>query len=81
MKAYKTDDNRVVMFRPKENMKRMARSAERACLPVNILISVCFKRYLHTYCAKILYCPPLILHSKIVSNTINTQSHFIGYFC
>ena len=38
MKAYRTDDNRVVMFRPIENMKRMHRSAKRACLPVSSII-------------------------------------------
>ena len=36
MKAYRTDDNRIVMFRPMENMKRMERTAERASLPVCI---------------------------------------------
>ncbi|XP_076801955.1 branched-chain-amino-acid aminotransferase, cytosolic-like [Clavelina lepadiformis] len=33
MKAYRTEDNRIAMFRPMENMKRMERTARRACLP------------------------------------------------
>lgn len=34
MKAYKTPDGKVVMFRPEENMKRMNTSCERMCMPV-----------------------------------------------
>lgn len=33
LKAYRTKDNRVVMFRPNENMKRMNNSCERLCIP------------------------------------------------
>lgn len=33
MKAYRTKDNRVVMFRPYDNMKRFNRSAARFCMP------------------------------------------------
>nr|CAB3225222.1 branched-chain-amino-acid aminotransferase, cytosolic [Phallusia mammillata] len=33
MKAYRTVDNRIALFRPLENMKRMNRTATRACLP------------------------------------------------
>uniref|UniRef100_H2ZG12 Branched-chain-amino-acid aminotransferase n=1 Tax=Ciona savignyi TaxID=51511 RepID=H2ZG12_CIOSA len=33
MKAYRTVDNRIAMFRPMENMERMVRTAKRACLP------------------------------------------------
>ncbi|XP_078484488.1 branched-chain-amino-acid aminotransferase, cytosolic [Ciona intestinalis] len=33
MKAYRTVDNRIAMFRPMENMNRMNRTAKRACLP------------------------------------------------
>jgi branched-chain amino acid aminotransferase len=33
MKAYKTGDGRVVMFRPDQNMKRMNQSCERMCMP------------------------------------------------
>ncbi|CAK8671937.1 branched-chain-amino-acid aminotransferase, cytosolic-like [Clavelina lepadiformis] len=33
MKAFHTEDNRIAMFRPMENMKRMYMSAERSCLP------------------------------------------------
>lgn len=33
MKAYRTEDGRVVMFRPEENMKRMATSGQRLCIP------------------------------------------------
>ena len=32
MKAYKTDDGRVLMFRPWDNIKRLATSAERICM-------------------------------------------------
>lgn len=34
MKAYKGEDDRVLLFRPEENFKRMNRSAERMCMPV-----------------------------------------------
>ncbi|MDR1943335.1 MAG: branched-chain amino acid aminotransferase [Synergistaceae bacterium] len=33
LKAYKTSDGRVVMFRPDENMARMNKSCERLCIP------------------------------------------------
>lgn len=33
MKAYKTDDDRVLLFRPEENFKRLNRSAARMCMP------------------------------------------------
>ncbi|XP_022781770.1 branched-chain-amino-acid aminotransferase-like isoform X2 [Stylophora pistillata] len=33
MKAYRGDDNKIRLFRPMENMRRMNRSADRACLP------------------------------------------------
>ncbi|KAM3859273.1 branched-chain-amino-acid aminotransferase, cytosolic [Diretmus argenteus] len=33
LKAYRGDDNKVRLFRPMLNMNRMAKSAERACLP------------------------------------------------
>ena len=53
MKSYRTDDNRVVLFRPLENMKRMNRTAKRACLPVScvnvyeyyFLIFFCFQAF------------------------------------
>ena len=32
MKAHKTDDGRVLMFRPWDNIKRLATSAERICM-------------------------------------------------
>jgi branched-chain amino acid aminotransferase len=34
MKAYKTADDRVLMFRPEENALRMVQSAERMSMPV-----------------------------------------------
>ncbi len=34
MKAYRTEDGRVVLFRPQENARRFARSAERMAMPV-----------------------------------------------
>lgn len=33
LKAYRTDDNRVLLFRPEENFKRMNFSNERMCIP------------------------------------------------
>ena len=33
LKAYRTPDGKVQMFRPIENIRRMNRSAERLCLP------------------------------------------------
>lgn len=33
LKAYRTKDNRVVMFRPDENMKRLNQSCDRLCIP------------------------------------------------
>ncbi|CCF58598.1 hypothetical protein KAFR_0E04480 [Kazachstania africana CBS 2517] len=33
MKAYRTEDNKITMFRPDMNMKRMNKSAARICLP------------------------------------------------
>lgn len=33
MKAYRTAEDDVVLFRPDENMKRMSRSSERLALP------------------------------------------------
>ncbi|KAM7431193.1 branched-chain-amino-acid aminotransferase [Porites harrisoni] len=33
MKAYRGDDNKIRLFRPMENMRRLNRSADRACLP------------------------------------------------
>ena len=33
MKAYASDDGRVLMFRPEKNAQRMNRSAERMCMP------------------------------------------------
>lgn len=33
MKAYRTKDNRIVMFRPQENVKRLNNSCERLCIP------------------------------------------------
>jgi branched-chain amino acid aminotransferase len=33
MKAYRGDDDSIYLFRPEENIKRMARSAERLCMP------------------------------------------------
>lgn len=33
MKAYRTVDNKITMFRPDMNMKRMNKSAQRICLP------------------------------------------------
>ena len=33
LKAYRTPDNKITMFRPEMNMERMNRSAARACLP------------------------------------------------
>lgn len=33
MKAYRGDDNKIRLFRPIENMRRLNRSADRACLP------------------------------------------------
>ena len=41
MKAYRGDDNKIRLFRPMENMRRMNRSADRACLPVSHF-AVCF---------------------------------------
>ena len=37
MKAFKTEDGKVTLFRPEMNMKRMNSSAERLSLPVNYL--------------------------------------------
>ncbi|KAJ7390998.1 branched-chain-amino-acid aminotransferase [Desmophyllum pertusum] len=33
LKAYRGDDNKLRLFRPMENMRRLNRSADRACLP------------------------------------------------
>ncbi|TAE40305.1 MAG: branched-chain amino acid aminotransferase [Runella slithyformis] len=33
MKAYKNDDNEVLLFRPLDNLRRLNRSAERMCMP------------------------------------------------
>ena len=33
LKAYKTEDNRVLLFRPDENAKRLKSSCERLCIP------------------------------------------------
>ncbi|VBB30070.1 unnamed protein product [Acanthocheilonema viteae] len=33
MKAYRCDDNKIILFRPEKNMERMYRSAARAALP------------------------------------------------
>ena len=33
MKAYKNNDGKVVMFRPKDNLERMSRSGARLCMP------------------------------------------------
>ena len=33
LKAYRTKDNKVVMFRPDENMKRLNQSCDRLCIP------------------------------------------------
>ncbi len=33
LKAYRTPDNQIVMFRPDENMKRMAATGTRMCIP------------------------------------------------
>lgn len=33
MKAFRGDDNKIRLFRPMENMRRLNRSADRACLP------------------------------------------------
>jgi len=33
MKAYKTEEGKVLIFRPEDNVKRMNRSAERMCMP------------------------------------------------
>lgn len=33
MKAYRTKDNKIAMFRPEKNMERMNKSAARICLP------------------------------------------------
>lgn len=33
MKAYRTDEGKVLLFRPNENIKRMNASAERMCMP------------------------------------------------
>lgn len=33
MKAYRGDDNKIRLFRPIENMRRLNKSADRACLP------------------------------------------------
>lgn len=36
LKVHKSEDDRVILFRPELNMKRMNNSAERLSLPVNI---------------------------------------------
>lgn len=33
MKAYRTDDDRILMFRPEENALRMTQGAERMSMP------------------------------------------------
>jgi len=33
LKAYRTRDNRIVMFRPDENIKRLNKSCDRLCIP------------------------------------------------
>ena len=33
MKAYRTADDRILLFRPFENAKRMIQSADRLCMP------------------------------------------------
>ena len=33
LKAYRTDDDRILLFRPMENMKRMNYSARKLCMP------------------------------------------------
>ena len=33
MKAYRTDDNRILLFRPEENFARLNRSNDRICIP------------------------------------------------
>jgi len=38
MKAYRGDDGKIRLFRPMENMRRLNRSADRACLPVSQLV-------------------------------------------
>jgi branched-chain amino acid aminotransferase len=35
MKAFKSEDNKIILFRPQMNMERMNISAKRLCLPVN----------------------------------------------
>lgn len=35
MKAFRGDDNKIRLFRPMENMRRMLSTSERSCLPVS----------------------------------------------
>jgi len=39
MKAYRTSNGKILLFRPDLNMKRMLTSAERSVLPVRLMNS------------------------------------------
>ncbi len=43
MKAYRAEDGRVLMFRPWDNIKRLATSAERVCM-APLTASLCLIR-------------------------------------
>lgn len=45
MKAFRGDDNKIRLFRPMENMRRLNRSADRACLPVCYFVDGFLKVY------------------------------------
>ena len=54
MKAYRGEDDRVRLFRPDLNMKRMNMTAERSCLPTfdSQELLQCIKRFVpYMYCA------------------------------
>jgi len=42
MKAYKSRDGKIRLFRPEMNMKRMNQSAQRLAFPVLILMAVAY---------------------------------------
>ena len=74
MKAYRTDDNRIQLFRPECNGKRMQDSAERLCIPtipvedfvqaVKALVEVEKDWVPHTYGAS-LYIRPFVFATDV----------------
>ena len=90
MKAYRTSDGKILLFRPEENMKRLLRSCRRMCIPEfdeQLVLSGLKKLvnldrgWVPTLDGASLYIRPFIIATDPCINVIPSQTYKLMIIC